>query len=265
MSLSERFAKLKSKPTAGNDRTNRQISQKDATRDKRSAQNQARRGQPANNAVATSAGKGRKGKKTGLTKSSIKSDQWQQNVLNASNSHDIKKGRKEQKHPRVKPRHQRKKWRFQRICQILIKTWTHVSCFLQSLPCWTTQMMRGLIQWIFPVISLWYASQTYRTPSHSKSYHITIYCVILHLLQSRRVKSRHSKRSLHRIVLLSMLRRLQSAKLRLCLYRLQFDLLWRNDTWVEALYRYTISQYNSESVRQSVRQSVSLSVNQWDS
>lgn len=75
MTLSERFAKLKSKPTAGNDRTNRQLSQKDATRDKRSAQNQARRGQPVNNVAATSAAKGRKGKKTGLRRSSVKSDQ----------------------------------------------------------------------------------------------------------------------------------------------------------------------------------------------
>ena len=71
MSLSDRFAKLKSKPTAATGKTNRQISQKDATRDKRSAQNQARRGQPANTAVATSAAKGRKGKKAGLRKSSI--------------------------------------------------------------------------------------------------------------------------------------------------------------------------------------------------
>lgn len=71
MSLSDRFAKLKSKPTAATGRTNRQISQKDATRDKRSVQNQARRGQPANTAVATSAAKGRKGKKAGLRKSSI--------------------------------------------------------------------------------------------------------------------------------------------------------------------------------------------------
>lgn len=61
MSLSDRFAKLKTQPVAAVGRINRQVAQKTSTRDKRTTQTQGKRGMQ----LAAGSGNNSKGKKKG--------------------------------------------------------------------------------------------------------------------------------------------------------------------------------------------------------
>lgn len=65
MSLSDRFAKLKSQPAAVGGRINRQVAQKNSTKDKRTAQTQGKRGMQST-APTRGNGNNSNGKKKGV-------------------------------------------------------------------------------------------------------------------------------------------------------------------------------------------------------